>query len=82
LRRAHLSLKRKADHQAIDEILKPFERTYFDRLRRGAYARMYQFIMASDAFIPYALNCQRMQKKGGNPFDPKEWTPEKMKGFG
>jgi hypothetical protein len=82
LRRAGVSLKRKSDQEVIDEILKPFERMYFDRLRHGAYARMYRLISASDAFIPYALNCQRMQKEGGNPFDPKEWTPAKMKGLG
>jgi hypothetical protein len=81
LRRAGLSLKRKTDWQAISEILKPFERKHHKRLRRTAYARMNRLISSSDVFIPYALNCQRMQKDGGNPFNPKEWTPAKMKGL-
>ena len=79
VRKAGLSIKDKFDQRAIANVLKPFEKRYYDRLRRDAYERMYRLICGSDAFTPYALNCQRMQKDGGNPFDPKEWTPAKMK---
>ena len=82
LHRAGLSLGRKRDRQRVAEILKPFHRLYYDRFRRRAYARMHRLILASQAFIPYALNCRRMETDGGNPFDPKEWTPAKLKSLG
>jgi len=78
LRQASLSLTRKADEEGISKILRRFERRYFDQLRRPAYARMCRLIGGSDAFIPYALNCQRMEREGGNPFNPREWAPDKM----
>jgi len=79
LRRSGRSLHRKQDRSAISGLLRPFEDIYFKRLRTQAYSRLYRHIISSEAFIPYMLNCERMEKEGGNPFDPKEWTPEKLK---
>jgi hypothetical protein len=78
LKKSGLSLGRKANRAALSALMRPFEDKYSNKLRENAYARLYRFIGSSRAFLPYALNCARMEKEGGNPFDPKEWTPEKM----
>jgi hypothetical protein len=82
LRQSGLSLKREGDREAITEVLKPFEKRYYDQLRDTAFARMHRLLISCDVFIPYGLNCQRMEEDGGNPFDPKEWTPEKIRSLG
>ena len=79
LRKSGLSPGRKKDGQAISALMRPFEDKYHRRLRERAYARLYRFLASHKAFLPYALNCARIEKCGGNPFDPKEWTPEKLK---
>jgi hypothetical protein len=78
LKKSGLLLGRETDHAAISHLMRPFEDKYYNKLRENAYARLYRFIGSSRMFLPYALNCARMEKEGGNPFDPKEWTPEKL----
>jgi hypothetical protein len=80
LRKSGLSLKRARDRSAISTLLRPFEQHYYDQLRQDAYKCLYDFFSSSEAFVPYVLNCQRMDRDGGNPFDPKEWRPPKFKG--
>ena len=78
LSQAGLSLERRRDEPAISTLMEPFEEEYYDKLRDPAYARLHKFMSSSRAFVSYARNCARIDRTGGNPFDPKEWTPEKM----
>jgi hypothetical protein len=79
LRHSGLVRGRRRDHSAVSDLMRPFEDRYFGQLRGRAYARLYRFIASRKAFLPYALNCARMGKEGGNPFDPREWTAEKLR---
>ena len=78
LRQSGFTLGRKRDHSRISALMHPFEEKYYDELRDRAYARLYKFLSASQSFLPYALNLARMERDSGNPFDPKEWSAEKM----
>jgi len=78
LRQSGLTLGRKSNHSRISALMRPFAEKYYDELRDRAYARLYKFLSACQSFLPYALNLARMERDSGNPFDPKEWSAEKM----
>ena len=77
-RKSGLRLGVGPDWQAVSALMRPFEKVYYRQLRLPAYARMHR-LLSSKAFLPYALNCHRLDKEGGNPLDPKEWTAKKLK---
>ena len=79
VKKAGLSPKQREHRESVNALLRPFEKRYYYEIRDRAYARLYRFICSSEAFIPYALNCARIEREGGNPFNPKEWTDAKMK---
>jgi hypothetical protein len=65
-----------SDRERISGLVRPFEETYYRRLRKRAYSQLKRFIQSSDAFLVYAQNIQRCEREGANCNDPKEWSVE------
>jgi hypothetical protein len=78
LTKAGLSLRRKSDWEEIKKVLRPYEKKYFAMQMVKAYRRLNDYLGEHMEFLPYAQNLARMEKRGGNPFNPREWTEGKL----